>query len=440
MEWKKEIKILFWIIVVFLFAYFMPLYSDRFREAIMSMLDLFKWYAQEHVVLCLLPAFFIAGVIAVFISQGAVLKYFGAQAKKWVSYSIASVSGTILAVCSCTILPLFSSIHKRGAGLGPAIAFLYSGPAINILAIILTARILGFEMGIARIIGAIIFAIVIGGLMSFIYRKEERDKAAQQMAIPPEEESRPMWKTAFHFFTLVLILVFANWGAPAEDVTSGGWYWIWAYKWQITAFFAVLLAFSLVYVLKIKWQNVAITVVATAASAFLTNNPQIPMVVGIAGLSIITLFDKKNEENKQWTLSSWDFAKQIMPLLAIGILIAGFLLGSTHGNTDMPGIIPDEWVSNLVGGNSVFSNAFASIIGAFMYFATLTEVPILQGLMGAGMGKGPALALLLAGPSLSLPNMLVIRGVIGTRKTLVYVALVVVMATISGLIYGTISL
>ncbi len=436
MEWKKEIKILFWMAAVFLFAYFLPLYSERFREAIMAMLDLTKWYAQEHVILCLLPAFFIAGVIAVFISQGAVLKYFGAQAKKWVSYSIASVSGTILAVCSCTILPLFSSIHKRGAGLGPAIAFLYSGPAINILAIILTARILGFEMGVARIIGAVIFAIVIGSIMSFIYRKEEKDKADRQMNVPLDEEKRPMWQTAIHFFTLVLILVFANWGAPADDVNSGGWYWIWANKWNITAFFGIVLAFTLVYVLKLKWQYVAIAVIITAVSAFVTTNPQIPMVVGIAGLTLLTLFDKRDEDNRQWTLSTWDFAKQILPLLAIGVLIAGFLLGSTHGDTDMPGVVPNRWVVSLVGGNSLFSNFFASIVGAFMYFATLTEVPILQGLIGAGMGKGPALALLLAGPSLSLPNMLVIRGVIGTRKTLVYVALVVVMATISGLIYG----
>jgi uncharacterized membrane protein YraQ (UPF0718 family) len=438
MEWKKEIRILFWIIAFFLFAYFMPVYSERFQEAIMAMLDLTKWYAQEHVILCLLPAFFIAGVIAVFVSQGSVLKYFGAQAKKWVSYSIASVSGTILAVCSCTILPLFSSIHKRGAGIGPAIAFLYSGPAINILAIILTARILGFEMGIARIIGAVVFAIVIGSIMSFIYRKEEKDKAERQMAIPQEEEKRPMWQTAFHFFTLVLILVFANWGAPAEGVESGGWYWIWAHKWQITAFFGILLAFSLIYVLKLKKEYVLIAAAVTAGSAFLFENPQIPVVVGIAGLTLMTLFDKRDEENKQWTLSTWDFAKQIMPLLALGVLVAGFLLGSTHGDTDMPGVIPNEWVVNLVGGNSVFSNFFASIVGAFMYFATLTEVPILQGLMGAGMGKGPALALLLAGPSLSLPNMLVIRGVIGTKKTIVYVVLVVIMATFSGLIFGSI--
>ena len=438
MEWKKEFKILFWTITAFALAFFMPLGNARFKESVMAMLDLTKWYAQEHVILCLLPAFFIAGVIAVFVSQGAVMKYFGAKAKKWVAYTVASVSGTILAVCSCTILPLFSSIHKRGAGLGPAIAFLYSGPAINILAIILTARILGFEMGVARIIGAVVFAVVIGSAMSLIYRKEERVKREEQISFPDLPEKRPMWQTAFHFFTLVLILVFANWGKPGSDVTSGGWYWLWANKWYITSVFAVFLIFSLIFILKLKWQHVILAALVTAGSSFISSSPLIPMIVGIAGLSIITLLDKNESENREWALSTWDFTKQIMPLLAIGVLIAGFLLGSTHDETAMAGIIPNEWVAKLVGGNSIFSNFFASIVGAFMYFATLTEVPILQGLISAGMGKGPALALLLAGPSLSLPNMLVIRGVLGTQKTLVYVLLVVIMATISGLIYGAI--
>jgi hypothetical protein len=433
---KKELKILLWIAVIFSFAYFVPVESARFKEAIMAMFDLAKWYAQEHVILCLLPAFFIAGVIAVFVSQGSVMKYFGAKAKKWVAYTVASVSGTILAVCSCTILPLFSSIYKRGAGLGPAIAFLYSGPAINILAIILTARILGFEMGVARIIGAVVFAVVIGSAMSLIYRKEEKAKREEQLNFPEVEEKRPMWQTAFHFFVLVLILVFANWGKPADGVTEGVWFWLWANKWYITAVFGLLLAYSLISILKIKWQHVAVVTVATAVSTLISTSPLVPVLVAIAGLAVITLIDKRDPDNKEWTLSAWDFAKQIMPLLAAGVLIAGFLLGSTHDDTAMAGIIPNEWIANLVGGNSVFSNFFASIVGAFMYFATLTEVPILQGLISAGMGKGPALALLLAGPSLSLPNMLVIRGVIGTQKTMVYVVLVVVMATLSGLIYG----
>lgn len=434
MEWKKEIKILFWIVFFFLLAFFMPLENLRFKEAVEATLDLSRWYAQEHVILCLVPAFFIAGVIAVFISQTSVLKYFGAQAKKWVAYSIASVSGTILAVCSCTILPLFSSIHKRGAGLGPAIAFLYSGPAINILAIILTANILGFEMGVARIVGAVVFSIVIGLTMSLIYRKEEKLKAEEQMTIPQIPEKRPLWQTSFHFFTLVFILVFANWGKP--DAESGLLFWVWINKWLITSFFGLLLVYSLIRILKIKWWWVITAAIITALSAVLSASPLVPMILGIAMLSIITLLN--GGETKEWTLSSWDFTKQIMPLLALGILIAGFLLGSTHDDVQIAGIIPSDWISKLVGGNSLFANFFASIVGAFMYFATLTEVPILQGLLASGMGKGPALALLLAGPSLSLPNMLVIRGVIGTQKTLVYVALVVIMATISGMIYGII--
>ena len=381
-----------------------------------------------------------------FVSQGSVFKYFGANAKKWLAYSVAAVSGTILAVCSCTILPLFSSIHKRGAGLGPAIAFLYSGPAINILAIILTARILGSEMGIARVIGAVSFSIIIGLMMSLIYRKEEKLKREAQMNIVPAPDKRPMWKTMTHFFILVLILVFANWGAPSSGETTGAWYLIWSYKWYITGFFSLLLAWSFVIILRIKWQWVLAAVLVTVISVLLSDfliesvklRPLVPMIVGIAATSIITLFDRQDEENREWTLSAWGFAKQIMPLLGIGVVAAGFLLGSTHDGQSIAGIIPNEWIAKLVGGNSVFSNFFASVVGAFMYFATLTEVPILQGLIASGMGKGPALALLLAGPSLSLPNMLVIKNIIGLQKTIVYVGLVVLMATISGLIYGAI--
>jgi len=446
MEVRKEIRILLWIIAGFAFAFFMPVGSARFNTAIAAALDLVRWYAREHVILCLLPAFFIAGVISVFISQGSVIKYFGANAKKWLAYSVAAVSGTILAVCSCTILPLFSSIHKRGAGLGPAIAFLYSGPAINILAIILTARILGFEMGVARIIGAVTFSIIIGLIMSLIYRKEELQKKEDQMQVVSAPEKRPMWQTMIHFFTLVIILVFANWGAPSAGETSGAWYLIWSYKWYITGFFGLVLAWSLVKILKIKWQWVLASVVVTAVSVLLANSfiesaklrPMVPVVVGIAALSLITLFDRQDDENREWTLSTWGYAKQIIPLLATGIVIAGFLLGSAHDGQSIPGVIPNEWIAKLVGGNSLFSNFFASIAGAFMYFATLTEVPIVQGLLASGMGKGPALALLLAGPSLSLPSMLVIKGIIGFQKTAVYVGLVVVMATISGLMYGAI--
>lgn len=445
MDTKKELKILLWVVIVFAAVFFMPLGSERFMTAVDATLDLTKWYAQEHVVLCLLPAFFIAGVIAVFVSQGSVLKYFGANAKKWLSYTVAAVSGGILAVCSCTILPLFTSIYKRGAGLGPAIAFLYSGPAISILSIILTARILGMEMGIARIIGAVLFSVVIGLLMSFFFRKEEKAKKEEQMNIVPPPEKRPMWQTSFHFFTLVLILVFTNWGAPASSDT-GLWYTIFAYKWYITGALSLLLCWSLIRILKLCTLWVLLGAMVTAvsiipASLFIDNAklvPLVPMIVAITALSIILLFDKRDEENREWVFSSWGFAKQILPLLAIGVVTAGFLLGSTHDSTAIAGIIPNSWIEWAVGGNSLLSNFFASFTGAFMYFATLTEVPIIQGLLASGMGKGPALALLLAGPSLSLPNMLVIRGVLGTKKTVVYVALVILMATISGFVFGNI--
>lgn len=447
MDAKKELKILFWIIIVFAAVFFMPLGNERFMTAIDATLDLAKWYAQEHVVLGLLPAFFIAGVIAVFVSQGSVLKYFGANAKKWLSYTIAAISGGILAVCSCTILPLFTSIYKRGAGLGPAIAFLYSGPAISILSIILTARILGIEMGIARMVGAIGFSVVIGLAMAFIFRKEEKAKQEEQMNIVPPPEKRPMWQTTFHFFTLVLILVFANWGAPAAS-DRGLWYFIFSYKWYIAGIFALMLCWSLVKILRLRVLWVCVGAVMTIASAFLAGAfvsnaklvPLVPMVVGITLLSVILLFDKGDEENRDWAFSSWGFAKQILPLLAIGVVTAGFLLGSTHDSTAIAGVIPNEWIEWAVGGNSLLSNFFASFTGAFMYFATLTEVPIIQGLLASGMGKGPALALLLAGPSLSLPNMLVIRGVMGTKKTIVYVVLVIIMATISGFVFGNLSI
>ena len=432
MNWKEQYKPFLWIAGFFLFAYYMPIGNESFNKSIVEAFALAKWYAQEHVLLCLVPAFFIAGVIAVFISQAAVIKYFGANAVKWKAYLVASVSGTILAVCSCTVLPLFSSIHKRGAGLGPGIAFLYSGPAINILAIILTARILGFELGIARVIGAVAFSVIIGLIMAFIYRKEEKEKAENQLTMPEVEETRPLWQTSLHFFILVAILVFVNWGKP--DTSEGFWFLLFANKWFITSVFGIGFALSMAYIIKVKKIFVLSgTIAVIIAAVIFYNNPVIPFVIAVVATTLALTFSK--DEPNQWLGETWGFTKQIMPLLGAGVLVAGFLLGSNNGNG---GIIPNEWISALVGGNSVFSNFFASITGAFMYFATLTEIPILQGLIHSGMGKGPALALLLAGPALSLPNMLVIRSVIGTQKTLVYVSLVVVMATVSGLMYGSI--
>jgi len=345
---------------------------------------------------------------------------------------VASVSGTILAVCSCTVLPLFSGIYRRGAGLGPAIAFLYSGPAINILAIILTARILGVELGIARVIGAVLFSVFIGLIMQLIYRKEEQEKPNAQLVMPEPEEQHPIWQTAYHFFILVAIMVFANWGKP--DINSGVWFQIWSHKWLITGVLGLMLDISLIYMLQIKllWVSIA-TLTVVILAIFLPHQPLIAFTTGTILLSILTALTPG--EPQEWLGASWGFAKQILPLLAIGVLIAGFLLG---GPQNGQGILPNRWISSLVGGNSLFANFFASIAGAFMYFATLTEVPIVQGLLANGMGKGPALALLLAGPALSLPNMLVIKSVIGTQKTVIYILLVVIMATITGLIFGTI--
>ncbi|NWF52248.1 MAG: permease [Nitrospirae bacterium] len=379
------------ILTIFLVCYFLPIESDKFNKAIFEALALTKWYAREHVLLCLVPAFFIAGAISVFVSKASVVKYFGANANKILSYGVASVSGTILAVCSCTILPLFFGIYQRGAGLGPAIAFLYSGPAINVLAIILTARILGWQLGLARAIGAILFSAVIGLLMHFIFLSEEKDRhKSDNFEYGEIEEARPLYKTAPYFFSMVGILVFANWGKPLDN-SSGIWSLIYNFKWWITGLFLLSLIFML-----FRWF--------------------------------------KKEEIKEWTKATWELSAQILPLLLGGVLVSGFLLGRVGHE----GIIPSGFVTSLVGGNSLFANFFSSVVGAFMYFATLTEVPILQGLIGSGMGKGPALALLLAGPALSLPSMLVIRSAIGTQKTVIYVCLVVIMATITGMIFGAI--
>jgi len=507
---KSEWKPLAWMVGIFLIFFWLPLTRDRFTQSILESLHLSRWYAREHVLLCLVPAFFIAGAIGVFVSQTAVMKYLGARAARVVAYGVASVSGSVLAVCSCTVLPLFAGIWRMGAGLGPACAFLYSGPAINVLAIILTARILGLELGIARAVCAVGFSILIGLIMHFVFRKEENAKTIAQAGMPEPDAVRPLWQNAVFFAVMIAVLVFANWGAPndyyfaltdgqtfeaaiieapedpsaadaaytlkvlagpgsgeeiavaAREIGSrtpvpGAWTSTWQNKWLLTSLFGVLFGFILVLWFGIAWWKVVLAAIPPAVLAIVLPAGGLwvllPFSAAVVGLSVIA--NSQKGEASDWFDATWGFAKQIMPLLLFGVLIAGFLLGRPGHE----GMIPNKFVEMLVGdkpdtffaitgsGGGAFesfarlvwplwTNLFASVFGAFMYFATLTEVPILQGLIGAGMGKGPALSLLLAGPALSLPNMLVIRSVLGTKKTVVFCSLVVAMAAISGMIFG----
>ncbi len=468
MKRNREYVILAVMIAAFVGTCYLPTVFEkpgRVGGAINESLQLTRWYARQHVLLCLVPAFIIAGGISVFVSSASVMRYLGAQASKRVAYAVASVSGSVLAVCSCTVLPLFAGIYKMGAGLGPATAFLYAGPAVNVLAIILTARVLGWELGAARAVGAIVFSIVIGLAMHVIFRKEEVAKAEARMAVPVPEADRPLWRTGALFAAMVGILVFANW-ARSGDVRAvflccpGGL--------ETSSVEGQIISQDIesVTIVGVDGSEVRIPQDQFKSREDVDKNPAYEfiyrirwVIVGVlmvAFLAMVVGWVTRGEA-REWGSATWGFAKLILPLLLIGVLAAGLLLGRPGAE----GLIPGRYVQMLVGerpdtflqaagwdgsaGESivravwpVWTVLVASVLGALMYFATLTEVPILHGLMGAGMGKGPALSLLLAGPALSLPNMLVIRSVIGTKKTAVYVLLVIVMATISGLIYGAI--
>lgn len=425
-EWKPG-ALLFGVFAVF---YFLPLGHPQFDGAVHEALALTKWYAREHVVLCLLPAFWIAGGIAAFVSQASVMRYLGPKAPKPLAYGVGSVSGAILAVCSCTVLPLFAGIYRMGAGLGPATAFLYSGPAINALAVILTANVLGARIGFARAVGAVLFSLIIGVLMAFIFRKEERAKTAAAV-LPEAPPVRPLRQTATFFAVMVGILVFANWGGSGQGGFFGA---VHAVKWWITGALALVFGWQLWRWMHLSLPRLTLIGITIAATAYLTDGSATWSVfVGVLGLVWLTAGEEG--EAGEWFDQTWGYTKQIMPLLLGGVLVAGLLLG----RPGFEGLIPPEWISESVGGNSLGANFFASVAGALMYFATLTEIPILQGLIGNGMDTSPALALLLAGPALSLPNMLVINTVIGPKKTAVFVGLVVLMATFSGWIYGFIN-
>ncbi len=442
MSWKAEWKKLAAIVVVFVGLCFIPVGVSRFDNAITESLQLAKWYAREHVLLCLVPAFFIAGGISIFVSHASVMKYLGAGANKVLAYAVASVSGSVLAVCSCTVLPLFAGIYRMGAGLGPASAFLYAGPAVNVLAIILTARILGLELGVARAVGAIVFSVVIGLLMHLIYRRQELEKANAQVAMPEPEVRRSIRQNAMYFATMVAILVLANW-ARSGDVRAvflccpGG---LTSYRVEGTLVsrddeqVKILDSSGKTHEIPTDLIQDVDDVEPNAVYETIHRLRWAIVLLLLAGFVWMLRAWFVRAELLEWVDATWGFAKQMLPLLLLGVLAAGLLLGRPGPGHE--GLIPVKWVNAAVGGNSIRANLFAAAAGAFMYFATLTEVPILQGLIGAGMGKGPALALLLAGPALSLPNMLVIRSVMGTQKTIVFVLLVIAMATISGIIFG----
>ena len=424
---RQQSRLIALVLMAFLAVYFMPAGTNRFDNAVLEALRLTHWYAREHVILCLLPAFVIAGAMAVYISQGSVMRFLGPRAPKALALGVASVSGTLLAVCSCTVLPLFGGIYRRGAGLGAAVAFLYSGPAINVMAIVVTAKVLGIELGTARALGAIVFAIVIGAIMHLLYRKEEAVRSDTAVrGFEGEEQDRSLGVISTFFALMVGILIFANWAAA----DNAAWMAVYRLKWHITAALAALLAILLV--VRWNWSILPVAALAGIVLACALIAPGMPELAFASGTLGLMLLAALRPSDREWAEQTWGFTRQIAPLLLAGVLIAGFLLGRPGHE----GLVPSAWISAAVGDNSLASTLLASVVGAFMYFSTLTEVPIVQGLIGAGMGKGPALALLLAGPALSLPNMLVIRSILGTGKTVTYCMLVVVMATLTGFVFG----
>lgn len=432
---KRELKILAALVSIFLVAYFLPLGNPKIQQAIQEAFRLLQWYARNHTLACIVPALFIAGGIITFLSQESVMRYLGPKANPVLAYGVASVSGCVLAVCSCSVLPMFAGIYQLGAGLGPATAFLYSGPAINVLAIFLTARVLGFEIGAARAVGSIVFAVVIGVLMAAIFRKTEKAKIEATMQMPEQARpSRHIAKNGIFLAVMILFLIFSDWFNPGKVTVTTA---------DSGTFNAVVLnetKDAVRFQLEQDWGdlktgdklNLPKTEIAKTAdreSWVMTVYHIRWYLAGACGLAVLLMalgwFTK--DEIGQWMSNTWDFAKMLVPLLYGGVFIVGFISV----------LIPEKQVAQWVGDNSLRANLVASVIGVFWYFATLTEIPITQALMGLGMHKGPVLTLLLAGPALSLPSILVIRRVIGNVKTIVFTILVIVMSAIVGMIFGT---
>ncbi|MGI6417708.1 MAG: permease [Thermoguttaceae bacterium] len=435
---KRELGILTALVVVFLLAYFLNFTDSKIQNAIMEAFYMLQWYVRYHTLACVVPAMFIAGAIATFFSKEAVLRHLGPRANKVEAYSVASVSGTVLAVCSCSVLPMFAGIYRVGAGLGPASAFLYSGPAINVMAIFLTARVLGYDLGIARVIGSVVFAVVIGLIMAVIFRKDEEERTAAVMQLPePPPAKRSLAQTTLYFVCMIAFLVFSDWANPSQTViekTDGT-------RMQV----AVLIRTSETYRVQLeeplgdlkKGAKLMLnrSEIASETDSTPDNYKWVAWVyhhrwyfAGVCFLAVLAMvfrwFDR--EELNDWMAQTWSFSKSIIPLLFGGVLVTGFV----------GALIPEHVVASWVGGDSFRANLVASMIGAMWYFATLTEIPILEALLGLGMGRGPALALLLAGPALSLPSIAVIYSVVGFKKTFTFCLLTVVMSAIVGMIFG----
>jgi uncharacterized membrane protein YraQ (UPF0718 family) len=433
-NWKTELKIFAALVVIFIIAYALPLGNPKIQEAIQESFRLLQWYARNHTLACVVPALFIAGAIITFLSQGAVIRYLGPDANPVLAYAVAAVSGCVLAVCSCSVLPMFAGIYQLGAGLGPASAFLYSGPAINVLALFLSARVLGLSLGVARAVGAVVFSVVIGLLMAAAFRRSERTKAKAALQMPQSEgPRRHIGKTALFLGCMILFLVFSDWFNPGNVVvttTDGG---------QFRAVVIHETKDAVRFQLEEDFESVESGDKMTLSKDQIAGQQEQSTWVlavyhvrwylaGLCGLAVLVMAWRwfEQDEIRQWMQNTWQFAKMLVPLLYGGVFVVGFVSV----------LLPEKQVAQLVGDNSVRANLVASVVGTFWYFATLTEIPITQALMGLGMHEGPALALLLAGPAMSLPNILVIRKVMGTQRTIVFILLVVLISTITGVLFG----
>jgi uncharacterized membrane protein YraQ (UPF0718 family) len=428
----KDLKKFALLAGVFLFAYYLPFDHPKVSNAILEAFRLLQWYALHHTLACVVPAMFIAGAISTFLSKEAVIKYLGPGSRPVLAYSVASVAGMILAVCSCSVLPMFAGIYTMGAGLGPASAFLYSGPAINVLAVFLSARVLGLDIGVARTVGAIVFAVVIGLSMRLIFRRGEKRRSDVRIQTADRTTVRPLWKTSLFFLGMILFLVFSDWYNTNEaTVVMNDGTRIEAnirYDRRDTIDIQEFDADGRLGSEIRRLDKSEIAEVRNRPGFVMTVHGMKWQLAGAMGVLVLLMAWRwfSRDEIRAWMSSTWEYTMLIVPLLFAGVFVTGFV----------GGLIPEQAVAGVVGGNSLLANFLASFVGMIWYFATLTEIPIVEMLTRLGMGRGPALSLLLAGPALSLPSILVIYKVIGGRKTLVFCALTVAASTLVGYVFG----